>query len=217
VDTQQTTTRRGQLAFEKKGNEKNRSNMPTKHYVPYNPESLDNTRDNLSNSDDIPAARFRQETQDAGPHSSGRKARGKYKTFEDRMEDLRRYKAKNGHANVSIPDDKSLAQFCANARYARKNPGKGMQLTDERIAAFDAIDFNWNSQEYVTRSFDERIKDLEEYKMTHGHINVKIHEDNSLGQFCANVRYARKKVVKDGTRKLTEERIARLDALGFEW
>ena len=96
---------------------------------------------------------------------------------------------------------------------------KGKQLTNERIAAFDAIGFIWTSQEYVTRSFDERIEDLEEYKQTHGHVNVKAHEDNSLGQFCANVRYARKKVVKDGTRtrKLTEERIARLDALGFEW
>ena len=102
-------------------------------------------------------------------------------------------------------------------RGTRKNPGKGMLLTDERTAAFDAIGFIWTSQEYVTRSFDERIEDLEEYKQTHGHVNVKAHEDNSLGQFCANVRYSRKKVVKDGTRKLTEERIARLDALGFEW
>ena len=52
-----------------------------------------------------------------------------------------------------------------------------------------------------------------EYKQTRGHVNVKIHED----QFCAGVRYSLKKVVKDGTRKLTEERIARLDAFGFEW
>ena len=70
---------------------------------------------------------------------------------------------------------------------------------------------------YVTRSFDERIDDLEEYKQTHGHVNVNRHEDSSLYQFCADVRHARKKVVKDGTRKLTEERIASLDALGFEW
>ena len=70
---------------------------------------------------------------------------------------------------------------------------------------------------YVTRSFDERIDDLEEYKQTHGHVNVNRHEDCSLYQFCADVRHARKKVVKDGTRKLTEERIASLDALGFEW
>jgi hypothetical protein len=92
-----------------------------------------------------------------------------------------------------------------------------MQLTNEHIAAFDAIDFDWTSQEYITRSFDERIQDLKEYKRMHGHVNVKIHKDNSLGQFCANVRYTRKTIMKGGTRKLTEERITKLDALGFEW
>lgn len=40
---------------------------------------------------------------------------------------------------------------------------------------------------------------------------------HSLDQFCTDVRHARKKIVKDGKRKLTKERIARLDALGFEW
>ena len=108
------------------------------------------------------------------------------------MDDLKRYKETHGHANVSIPEDKSLAQFCANARYARKNPGKGMLLTDERTAAFDAIGFIWTSQEYVTRSFDERIEDLEEYKQTHGHLNMKRDEDNSLYQFCAEVRHSLK-------------------------
>jgi hypothetical protein len=39
------------------------------------------------------------------------KARGRNKTFDDRMEDLKRYKETHGHANVSIPEDKSLAQF----------------------------------------------------------------------------------------------------------
>ncbi len=97
------------------------------------------------------------------------KARCKYKTFDDRMEDLKRYKETHGHANVSIPEDKSLFKFCAQARHARNNPGKSKmkQLTNEHIAAFDAIGFNWTT--YVTRSFDERIEDLEKYKRTHGH------------------------------------------------
>jgi hypothetical protein len=46
---------------------------------------------------------------------------------------------------------------------------------------------------------------------------VKKHEDSSLNQFCADVRHSLKMAEKDGTRKLTVERIARLDALGFEW
>jgi hypothetical protein len=134
------------------------------------------------------------------------------------MEDLKRFKETHGHANVTSREDIPLGQFCANARHARKNPGTGVKLTDERIAAFDAIGFNWTSQEYVTRSFDERIEDFKEYKQTHGHLNVKLHEDNSLTQFCKHVRYSLlKQCEKDGTMKLTEERIQKLDDIGFKW
>jgi len=132
------------------------------------------------------------------------------------MDDLKRYEETHGHANVSIREDKSLGQFCASVRNARKT-GKGIKLTDERIVAFDAVGFNWTSQEYVTRSFDERINDLEEYNQTHGHDNVNRHEDNSLYQFCAQVRHSLKQPEKNGTIKLTGERISRLDALGFKW
>jgi hypothetical protein len=158
------------------------------------------------------ARQRKQEQEEQAP-----KARGKYKTFDDRMEDLKRFKETHAHANVTSREDIPLGKFCAQVRYAHKNPGKGFTLTDERIAAFDAINFNWTSKEYVTRSFDERIDDLEEYKQTHGHVNVKQHEDSSLYQFCADVRHSLKHVEKDGTRKLTVERIARLDALGFQW
>jgi hypothetical protein len=91
-------------------------------------------------------ARQRKEEQE----EQAPKTRGKYKTFDDRMEDLKLFKEKHGHANVSSREDKSLSQFCAQVRFAHKNPGKGLTLTDERIAAFDAMDFNWASQEYVT-------------------------------------------------------------------
>jgi hypothetical protein len=145
------------------------------------------------------------------------KAQGKYKTFDDKMEDLKQFEETHGHANVTSREDIPLGKFCAQVRYAHKNPGKGLTLTDERIAAFDAMDFNWTSQEYVRRSFNERIDDLEEYKQTHGHLRLKRLEDSSLYQFCLGVRHSLKQAEKDGTRKLTVERIARLDALGFEW
>ena len=59
------------------------------------------------------------------------------KTFDDRMEDLKRYKEMHGHANVSIPKDRSLIKFCAQVRHARKNPGKRKrkQLTNEHISS----------------------------------------------------------------------------------
>ena len=135
------------------------------------------------------------------------------------MEDMKRFKETHGHVNVSIREDKPLAQFCVQMRHARQNPGKckRKQLTNEQIAAFDALDFVWTTREYVTRSFDERINNLREYKQMHGHVNVKIHEDSSLNQFCLEARHSLKQYEKDGTRKLTEERMGKLDALGFKW
>jgi ATPase subunit of ABC transporter with duplicated ATPase domains len=146
------------------------------------------------------------------------KARGKVKSFNDRMEDLKRFKETHGHANVTIREDIPLGQFCAKARHAHNNPGKeGVKLTDERIAAFDAIGFIWTLKTHVTRSFDERIEDLKKYKKTHGHVNVNRHEDSTLYQFCADVRHSLKHFEKDGTRKLTVERMTKLSALGFEF
>jgi hypothetical protein len=75
-------------------------------------------------------------------------------------------------------------------RYGRTNPDKGVKLTDESTAAFDALGFNWTSKECVTRSFDERIDNVKKYKQTHGHVNVNRHEDNSLYQFCAGIRHS---------------------------
>jgi hypothetical protein len=122
------------------------------------------------------------------------KARGKYKTFDDRMEDLKLFKEAHGHVNVSISEDNSLAQFCAQARHKRTNPGKSKskKLTIENIARLDALGFNWTSQEYVTRSFDERIEDLKEYKQTHGHLRLKRLKDSSLYHFCAGVMHSLK-------------------------
>jgi len=135
------------------------------------------------------------------------------------MEDLKLFKEMHGHINMSMREDKSLYQFCASVRNVHNNPSKSKskKLTIENIARLDSLGFNWTSQEYVTRSFDERIDDLEKYKRTHGHLSLKKHKDSSLYQFCAGVRHSLKQVEKDGTRKLMEERIARLDALGFEW
>ena len=39
----------------------------------------------------------------------GRKARGKYKTFNERIDDLMRYKEIHGNTNVTKSEDKSLA------------------------------------------------------------------------------------------------------------
>ena len=84
-----------------------------------------------------------------------------------------------------------------------------MKLIDKKIVALQE-----------TRSFDQRIQDLQEYKRTYGHIEVKRSENDSLAQFCCQIRHPRKMMAKCecyNKMAITEERIAKLDTLGFKW
>ena len=65
-------------------------------------------------------------------------------------------------------------------------------------------------------TFEQRIADLRAYKEEHGHVNVSQSEHRSLYNFCNNVRQARNNPEKS-TVALTDDRIASLDALGFDW
>ena len=166
------------------------------------------------------------------------------KSFQQRMDDLRAYKEEHGHVNVKGSDDKSLYGFCSNMRQARKHPEKsGMLIIDDRITSLDALGFDWTVKSFeqriadlkaykesnigseemesapkkkrIFKSFEQRIVDLKAYKEEHGHVNVIGSEDKSLNQFCWSMRQAR--VNPERSSKLNEERIACLDALGFDW
>ena len=63
-------------------------------------------------------------------------------------------------------------------------------------------------------SFSDRLEELRQYKIKHGHVNVKEAENKSLYHYCLNIRLARN---GKGKAKITPERIASLDALGFDW
>ena len=70
---------------------------------------------------------------------------------------------------------------------------------------------------FITRKpFEQRIENLRAYKEKHGHVNVKKSDDKSLFTFRRDIRYARKHPEKSNT-VLTDDRIASLDALGFDW
>ena len=139
------------------------------------------------------------------------------KSFEQRIDDLRAYKEKHGHINVKKKEDKNLYEFCKKMRWARKHPEKStMALTDDRIASSDALGFEWTVKKQADKSFEQRVENLKSYKEEHGHTNVKKGDDKSLNKFCFHMRYARNHPEKSNT-VINDDRIASLDALGFEW
>ena len=152
--------------------------------------------------------------------------------FFAQVDKLRAYKEKHGHLNVRTKDDKSLYEFCRNLRSAWKGLRQAQKgkihysLDGDRIAALDAIGFDWKLRDGVSSTaaskddklFD-RVDELKAYKEKHGHLNVRPKDDQSLYNFCRHVRQARRAIIsgKRTSIKLTEDRIAALDAIGFDW
>lgn len=136
------------------------------------------------------------------------------KSVSRRLVALEAYKEEHGHVNVKMKEDKSLYQFCAQIKYERRHPKKKKsRLTSEDILSLNALGFNWNPT-YI--KFEERLEELRLYKKKHGHIKVeggRGRKYSSLANFCHTVRNAES---NNGT-KLTDDRIAALDALGFDW
>ena len=144
--------------------------------------------------------------------------------FFDQVGKLKAYKEKHGHLNVSHKEDQSLYRFGYNVRQARKGKKGYYKLDNGRIAALDAIGFNWEARALSTAAsqddrFFARVDKLRAYKEKHGHLNVGYKVDPSLYSFCTNMRNARRAIItgKGTAYKLTEDRITALDAIGFNW
>ncbi len=157
----------------------------------------------------------------------------KEEIFKKRLKELQRFKDANGHLRVTQSLDKSLANWCRDLRYSCRAEGKGaagsIQLTDERIAALKEIGFefpdpNSNSREIPLNDrnlklFNNKLKELQEYKFKHGHLNVSRGHDKSLAKWCINIRcaYRAKLQGKNVKYRLTDERITALREIGFEF
>jgi hypothetical protein len=61
--------------------------------------------------------------------------------------------------------------------------------------------------------FNDRFEDLKAYEEKYGHLSVREKDDKSLFYWCSKIRSARRGT---GNMKLTADRIAALDAIGFE-
>ncbi|GFH47162.1 hypothetical protein CTEN210_03637 [Chaetoceros tenuissimus] len=146
-------------------------------------------------------------------------------TFEDYVRDFKAYKEKHDDINVSTTDKDhiKLRYWVSKIRAVRAGtlqPGKSpsLQLTEERIKELDSIGFKWKGR----KTFDEYMDDLCEFKAKNGHCDVPFlySENKSLGRWVGRIRSKKLgKTVDNGgpDRKLTKERIAQLDEMGFNW
>ena len=154
------------------------------------------------------------------PSNVDKDKRGQYKSFFARVDELKAYKEKHGHLNVRPKDDQSLYNFCGHVRQARI--GKGTyRLDDGRVSALEAIGFDWNPGISKDDKFFAQVDKLKFYKHKHGHLTVRRKEDRSLYDFCCRLKRSRRAIIAGKRKKmdyrLDGDRIAALDAIGFEW
>ena len=128
--------------------------------------------------------------------------------WEQSFIELRMFKEQQGHCRVpkSFKSDSGFAL----GSWVRGQRAKVKSLTAEQVARLNEIGFVWDAhEEQWERGFDE----LRMFKEQQGHCRVptsfKSDSGFALGQWAANKR--------SKPASLSAERIARLNAIGFEW
>ena len=146
--------------------------------------------------------------------------------FEERLEQLKAFKAKHGHCNVKIEtgDNKSLGKWCSRVRVSIKKIENNEApivagLSEENIRRLKDVQVDWKAKK---KSFEERLEELKAYKAKHGHSNPKTRtgDDTSLGKWCAAVRVSINKMKKNGghvVAGLSEDNIRRFQEVGLDW
>ena len=89
---------------------------------------------------------------------------------------------------------------------------KANNLSEEKIQKLDELGFVWSVN--VTKSWDDILAELTEYKAENGDCMVQRYSGRSLstlGTWVATQQTAKKK------KKISKERIQKLDELKFEW
>jgi hypothetical protein len=117
------------------------------------------------------------------------------------------------------PQKPALSRWVKRQRcqYKLRLENKPSTMTADRISFLETIDFVWDSH---VAAWNERRNELIEYKKTYGHCNVPTNYSNSPHKLSVWVKRQRGeyKLFWDGKPStMTNERIAALDSIGFEW
>ncbi len=132
-------------------------------------------------------------------------------------------KAKEKAKEVKATAEASTEKQTVIATPSLSDIGEAKNMMDpERICKLNAVGFEWELQKdtYV-ESWENRYNQLLKFKVVNGHCRVpKSSGDNpQLGQWVKQMRkyHGWKEDGKPYPTTFTEERIARLNELGFEW
>ena len=129
--------------------------------------------------------------------------------WNEMFEALKEYK--NNHGDCNVPHDWVENNLKLGVWvYKRRQHYKNGKLSNDRFKCLDDIGFVWDPIEFV---WEKRFAALKEYKNNHGDCNVPSDwpENKQLENWVRTQRTSYRKG------KLSDDRIKRLEDLGFEW
>ena len=190
-----------------------------------NPASIDRQRKNvIINLPDKNLAGVNS-THDSDDASSDADSALKFRAYQAenwtvKFEELIEFRNQYGHCLVpnAFPENAALAQWVKRQRYQfkLKQESKRSTMSDERVSALNEIGFIWDSHSAI---WDERLSELIQYKQVNGHCNVpsRFTQNRQLAVWVKRQRRQYKFHCEGKPSSMTRERIASLEAIGFEW
>jgi hypothetical protein len=132
--------------------------------------------------------------------------------WEQSFTQLQAYRAAHGHCQVPYEwaVNPSLGEWVGAQRQLHR---QGKMLA-ERQARLEQIGFKWTYENlWAAEQWERRFAELEAFQQKHGHLKVTKTNQTTRGL----VHWRDDQRVQQRKGRLSPERKARLDALGFEW
>ena len=133
----------------------------------------------------------------------------KGRSWEERFRQLQEFQEEHGHCNVPQKHPGGLGVWAANQRCKGKEWSQ--RRNAKQVQQLDDLGFRWDTAKKL--SWEERFRQLKEFKEEHGHCNVPQKHPGGLGIWVANQRRGGKQVAQ----RRNAERTQKLEELGFRW
>ena len=129
---------------------------------------------------------------------------------------------KREHGNCLVPNrfskNKSLGYWVSTQRHQYKLMKKKIPslMTTEREAKLESLGFAWFTKDPNHTPWEDNFSKLVEYIKKHGNCNIQT-KKSKLGVWCSTQRFEYKRFMDGKYSKMTNERIKKLESIGFEW
>jgi hypothetical protein len=123
--------------------------------------------------------------------------------WNQRFNELREFHERYGHFDVNPQNTEYPKLYSWTVKLRRTRP------TPDRLAKLNSIGYDWDVEHKKVEetSWDERLFQLKEYYRANGHFDVNYKENKSLYYWLNKLK----------NKEPTEERLAKLSSIGFQW